>query len=187
LHDRRFDDPFLAAYRPVVIKKPDTQPIIINEEALITKYKSAWDSVQLKTSSGIPQYATYIDELDKITEQISKYTKKPDAKLSKLEELRLQLMNSKKHKEAIANYFTYGQPASLAEITEPCKQALSLTNKTDVEIIKAEIKKPSKTGWVVLISYKIKGSTWVIDALKTNTFEVSYNPVTKSYTATQEK
>ncbi len=186
LHDRRFDNPFLAAYNNTASKKPNTQPIPLNEDQLIIKYKSAWDSVQLKTINGIPQYNTYIDNLDGITEQISKYPKKPDAKLSKLEELRLQLMNSKKHKEAIANYFTYGQPASLAELTEPCKQALSLTNKTDIEIIHTEIKKPSKTAWVVLITYKIKNAAGS-DALKTNSFEVTYNPVTKSYTAMQEK
>jgi cytochrome c peroxidase len=184
LHDRRFDDPFLAAYRPAAIKKSDTQPIILNEDVLIAKYKSAWDSIQLNTISEIPQYATYIDELDKITEQISKYTKKPDTKLLKLEELRLQLMNSKKHKEAITNYFTYGQPALLSEIIEPCKQALSLTNKTDMEIIKAEVKRPSKTGWVVLISYKTKGST---DVIKTSSFEVTYNPINKNFTAVPKK
>jgi len=175
LHDRRFDNPFLEAYRPVTIK-----PEMLNEDELITKYKAAWDSVQLKTSNGILQYATYIDELDKITEEISKHTKNAP----KLEEQREKLANSKKHKEAIANYFTYGQPTSLAEITDPCKQALINTNKTDIEIIKAEVKKPSKTGWVVLVSYKIKASR---NALKTNSFEVNYNPVTKGYTAVQEK
>jgi cytochrome c peroxidase len=180
LHDRRFDNPFLASY----IKKIEIKPVVLSEDELIVKYKTSWDSVQLKTSNRIPQYATYIDELDKITENIEKHCKQPKTKLPKLEKLQAQLQNSKKHKEAIANYFTYGQPNSITELTEACKQVLSIINKADIEITNTDIKKPSKTGWVVLVSYKIKGNT---DVIKTSSFEINYNPATKTYTAVQKK
>lgn len=178
LHDRRFDNPYLEAYRT---KNVDEQPV--NEDALVARYKSEWDAIQLNTIAEIPQYATYIDELDKITEAINRYTKQHNTKLPKLEELHAQLQNSKKHKDAIKDYFIYGQPASVTELTESCKQALLQNNKTGIELVHAELKKVDKTGWVVLISYKIKGSVNIIKAI----FQLSYNPLTKSYMAIEKK
>ena len=181
LHDRRFDNPFLASYNT---SKADVKPIVLTEDELIAKYKTIWDDTQLKTIGEIPQYSTYIDELDKITEDIGKHCKQPNTKLPKLEKLQAQLQNSSKHKEAIANYFTYGQPASVEELTGPCMQLLNSSNKSEIELSKAEVKKPSKTAWIVLITYKIKGNA---DVIKARNFEVNYNPINKNFTAMEQK
>lgn len=184
LHDRRFDNPFLANFYANNTKKVETKPVVLTEDELIAKYKTEWDDVQIKTINNIPQYAAYIDALDKITEQMANQTETSKTKLPKLEELRAQLMNSKKHKEAIANYFTYGQPSSLEELTASCIQMLSSSTKTEIEISKTELQAPSQKGWLVLIQYKTKGGK---DVLKATRFEVIYNPVTKNYTTTYRK
>jgi cytochrome c peroxidase len=184
LHDRRFDNPFLSNYYANNTKNIEVKPVILTEDELIIKYKVEWDAVQIKTINNIPQYAAYIDALDKITEQISNQTESSKTKLTKLEELHTKLMKSKKHKEAVANYFTYGQPNSMEELTGPCIQLLNVSNKTDIEIVKAEAKNLTKKGWVVILSYKIKGNA---DAIKEGSFEVDYNPVTKNYIATERK
>ena len=176
LHAKRFDDPFMENYVSTTTKNINEETV--NEDALVTKYKAIWDATQLKTVDSIPQYTLYIDELDKITEEIAKYTNKPSAKLPKLEGFRLQLMSSKKHKQAIKNYITYGQPTSVAELAEACKKQLLLANKADIDIINVNIKEPTKTAWVISIGYKVKGNT---KALKTSSFNVIYNPLSKTY------
>ena len=178
LHDRRFDNPFLEAY---VTKKADVKTKPLTEQELTIKYKSSWYSVQLKSIKNIPQYATYMDELDKLTEQISKYSNPPDKKMPKLEGLRQQLINSKKHKDAIKDYFTYGQPSSIEELVEPCRQLLLSVNKEGVEVIYTELKEFSKIGWVLTVQYKVKG------AINTSLFEVTYNPISKNYIAVIKK
>jgi hypothetical protein len=171
LKDRRFMNPngFIPTTKIIV------KPSILNEEDLIEKYKIDWDSIKITTIAGIPQYANYIDKLDEIPQSISKLTKKPNNTYLKLENLRLELLAGKKHKEAIKNYITYGQPANAEEIITPCKKHIS--NLTEIEIIESQLTGQSKNGWMVLIKYKIKSEP----DLKTKTFTVKYNPIERNY------
>ena len=150
LKDKRFMNPngFVS------INKSPTKTSITNEEDLIKKYKADWDSVKIVTIADIPQYSTFIDKLDEIPQSISKLTKKQGNTYLKLENLRLELLASKKHKEAIKNYITFGQPVNTEEIITPCKK--QITNVPQTEVIDGWLNGQSKKGWIVVIKYKTK-------------------------------
>jgi cytochrome c peroxidase len=172
LKDRRFMNPngFVS------INKTIAKTSIVNEEDLIKKYKTEWDSVNIVTIAGIPQYANYIDKLDEIPQSISKLTKKPGNTYLKLENLRLELLAGKKHKEAIKDYITFGQPVNKEELISPCTK--SIGNLPEVEILENQLIGQSKNGWLVLIKYKTKTKP----NIQTNTYTVKYNPIEKNYT-----
>ena len=171
LKDKRFMNPngFIPINKPVIKNQ------ILNEEDLIKKYKADWDSVKIVTIAGIPQYSTYIDKLDEIPQSISKLTKKPGNTYLKLENLRLELLASKKHKEAITNYITFGQPANKDEIIVSCKKQID--NLAQTEVIDSQLNGQSKKGWVIFIKYKTKDTP----DIKTKTFTVKYNPIERNY------
>jgi cytochrome c peroxidase len=177
LHDKRFMDPGTRIYIPKPIVKTETKVVPKIDESIIAKYKTEWESVTLATIDGIPQYISYMDKLDEITQNISKQLKKQ--KNTELENLRSEFLASKKHKEAIKNYIIFGQPTSKDEIIKPCKKQLkNIVNETD--IIDSELKGQSKKGWVVLVKYNSKNKSGNI-VLKTINFDVKYNPIEKNY------
>ena len=168
LTDIRFNNPNTQAYKPIV-KKVENIPL--TEDGFVSKYKTLWDSTKVKTINSIPQYNTYMDELDAILQQISQQNK--TKKFLKLEKLRLELMQSKKHKEVVKNFIMYGQPANTDEITKPCIKKLNDAGVTN--IINTQLKKQTKKGWLVSINYNSNNKT------KTVNFNVEYNPINKSY------
>ncbi|MEO8760511.1 MAG: cytochrome c peroxidase [Bacteroidia bacterium] len=168
LTDVRFHNPNIKPYKPIVKK---AEPIILTEDELVTNYKLVWDSTRVKTINSIPQYNTHIDDLDAVLQQISQHAKSKH--FLKLETLRLEFMQSTKHKVAIKNYILYGQPTNAKEIINPCVQQLNKVGVTD--ITNTQLKKQTKKGWLVSITYKEK------DKLKTSNFNVVYNPITKNY------
>lgn len=177
LHDKRFMDPGTHIYNPKPIGKTETKIANPVDENIITKYKNEWESVTLTTIDGIPQYISYMDRLDEITQNISKQIKKQ--KNIELENLRSEFLSSKKHKEAIKNYIIFGQPASKDEIIEPCKKQLK-SSINEADIIDIKLNGQSKKGWVVLVKYKTKNKSG--EALvKTANFDVKYNPIEKNY------
>jgi cytochrome c peroxidase len=178
LHDKRFMNPGTYVYLPKPIAKKEKKTPIITNENMVTKYKSAWDLITLTTIDGIPQYGSYIDKLDEIPQSISRQIK--IQKNNALENLRSELLASKKHKEAIENYFIFGQPANKYEILEPCKKHLKNTiNETD--FVESQLKGQSKKGWIVVIKYKAKSKSGETITKEAN-FDVSYNPIEKNYT-----
>jgi cytochrome c peroxidase len=188
LKDRRFANLNSIIYKPKIVTQAETKTLPLNEEELVKKFKNDWDTIALFTVGGIPQYISYIDKLDKVTKGIANLTKKQTAKFPKLETLRLELLESKKHKEAIRNYMVYGQPASLSEITDPCKKHLEskMSDSVKVKIVSAQVKESSKKGWVVLVAYTVqnKQGSSVIKAAK---LEVKYNPIDKTYLVLKEE
>lgn len=168
LNDIRFNNPNIQPYKPVTKK---VEAAALTENELIFKYKTLWDSIEVKNIKNIPQYATYIDELDIIFQEISQQNRYK--KLLKLDALRMELMQSKKHKDAIRNYITYGQPANADEITNPCIKQLNnigITNISDVQISKR-----TKKGWLVVINYTVNNKSATI------TYNVEYHPINKNY------
>ena len=182
LKDRRFADPNYVIYKPKVLRQPETKTLPFTEDELVKRFKNNWDSVKLIKLNGVPQYASYIDILDKILQDISRLTKKQNKEFPKLESLRIKLLISKKHKEAIKNYITYGQPAGIKEIISPCEKYLqsSVHDSSSVTITDAQLKESSKNGWVVCIKYKVKNAAGEF-VLKTVNFDVKYNPIDKTY------
>ncbi|HTA61618.1 MAG TPA: cytochrome c peroxidase, partial [Bacteroidia bacterium] len=177
LHDKRFMDPGSRIYIPKPIVKTETKTLPPIDESIIAKYKTEWESVTLTTIDDIPQYISYMDKLDEITQNISKQLKKQ--KNIELENLRSEFLASKKHKEAIKNYIIFGQPADKSEIIEPCKKQLKNT-VSETDIIDSQLKGQSKKGWVVIIKYKAKNKSGDVVA-KTTSFDVKYNPIEKNY------
>ncbi|HXU27431.1 MAG TPA: cytochrome c peroxidase [Bacteroidia bacterium] len=177
LHDKRFMDPGTHVYFPKPIMKTETKIVPKINESIIAKYKTEWESVTLTTIDGIPQYISYMDKLDEITQNISKQIK--NQKNIELENLRSEFLDSKKHKEAIKNYIIFGQPTSKDEIIEPCKQQLK-SNINDADIIDTKLNGQSKKGWLVLIKYKAKNKSGDI-VVKTTSFDIKYNPIEKNY------
>lgn len=167
LTDVRFHNPNNQLYKQPEVK---ATPPPLNEDELVVKYKRFWELAELPVINNIPQYASFIDTLDHILRQVSEEAK--GRKFQKLEELRLQLIKSKKHKEAIENYVTYGQPLNMEEITRPCLQ--SIKNAGPVKIDDTKLKQ-TKKGWLVSIYCNSK------DKLKTLNFDVQFDPITKNY------
>jgi len=168
LTDVRFNNPNIQPYQATIKK---AEPIALTEDELIAKHKMLWDSARVKNIKDIPQYSTYMDELDEILQQISQQAK--NKKSTRLENLRAELLQSKKHKEAVKNYITYGQPATAEEIKDPCIKKLKSEGIRD--IVSSLLKKQTSKGWLVSISYNDNG------VLKTTDFNVEYNPITKNY------
>jgi cytochrome c peroxidase len=173
LHDKRFMDPGAYVYLPEPVVKKEKKMPAIKDKSIIEKYKNEWDLVQLITIDGIPQYESYIDKLDAITQNIAKQIKNQPN--TELENLRLKFIASKKHKEAIKNYMIFGQPVSKDEIIKSCEKQLKSTINEAV-IINSQLKEPSKKGWMVIIKYK-SGNV----SLKEAAFDVKYNPIEKNY------
>jgi cytochrome c peroxidase len=173
LTDKRFNNPSMLFY---TLAPKKTAPLILSENERVVKYKILWDSAQVKSIRNIPQYANFMDELDGILQQISIQAR--NKKFPKLENLRLELMNGKKHKESVKNYIVYGQPLTADEITAPCIKALKDAGIYD--ITSTHIKKQTKKGWLVQISYNTKDKSGNATG-KTVDFNVEYNPITKNY------
>ena len=180
LKDRRFANPNSRVYKPK-ISTIGLQSTSLNEDEWVKQFRDDWDSVLLKKIAGIPQYETYMDKLDKVLQDMAKLTKQNN-KLTKLEGLRTELLASKKHKEAIRDYITYGQPTGMAELIAPCKKYLEdkLHEPGPVDILDSQLKEPTKKGWAVLITYRIKNKLNEVGA-KTNSFDVTYDPIGKKY------
>jgi cytochrome c peroxidase len=182
LKDKRFMNPNGYAYAPKPIIKTEPKIIATKEAAdTVAKYKNKWDLIKLTTINEIPQYLSYIDKLEEIPQSILRLTKKQ--KNIALENLRLELLAGKKHKDAIKNYITFGQPSNKDEIIEPCKKQLKNTIN-DADIINSQLKRQSKKGWVVLVKYKAKNKSGEYIE-KTANFDVKYNPIEKNYVILQ--
>lgn len=171
LHDKRFMDPGTYVYLP----KPSAQKVKklpTNADNIPEQYKREWESVTLTSLGDIPQYISYMDRLDEIIQKISKQIK--DKKNTDLENLRSEFLASKKHKEAIKNYITFGQPASKDEIINPCKLYLKNAIK-DVEITESTLKQ-LKQAWLVIIKYKT-GDTIIKEA----SFDINHNVIENNF------
>src|SRR6185437_9354103 len=177
LRDKRFMDPGSYVFNPKPIVKPETKTATPVDENIITKYKTEWESVKLTTIDGIPQYASYIDKLDDIPQNISRLIK--NQKNTALENLRSEFLASKKHKEAIKNYMIFGQPTNKSEIIEPCKKQLKI-EVSETDIVDSQLRGQSKKGWVVLVKYNSKNKSGEA-IIKTASFDVKYNPIEKNF------
>ena len=182
LHDKRFMYPGTHIYTPKPIAKTETKIATPLDENIVTKYKNEWERVTITTIDGIPQYANYIDKLDEIPQSISRAIK--NQKNNALENLRLELLSSKKHKEAIKNYMIFGQPTTKNEIIEPCKKQLK-TTVSETDIIDGKLNGQSKKGWVVFIKFNSKNKSGDV-VVKTTSFDVKYNPIEKNYVVLKE-
>ena len=152
----------------------------------IKYFQNKWDSVTITYDEKFPKYETYKTSLDDILQEmvtvLGKDTSFKFDSPSKLNKLRLKFIDSKKMKQALSNWLTYGQPEMDFDLKYPCEEYIkdNANDPSSIDFDGFKIKGQSKNGWVVLIRYRGKnvfGGT----VLNVNSFIVKFNPTEKSY------
>jgi hypothetical protein len=160
---------------------------ILSEEEYLKYFQNKWDNVKLtNTSNGLPAYETYSNELDGVLQDILSVCEK-DPKFtfkskSKLNQLRLKLIDSKKNKKAMKDLIIYGQPSSKYDLIGCCEFYIkeNANDPESIDIVASELTGQSKNGWLVKIKYRGKNAFGGIITL-ISTFDVRYNSLEKAY------
>lgn len=157
----------------------------MTDEEYLTYFQAKWDSVTLK-KEGFPQYETYLNELTAILQDMTKVLDKDSTyhkdSPSKLNKLRLKLNASKKSKQAMKNWLTYGQPNYGTELESTCETYLkeNANDPESIEIENSKVDGQSKNGWIVIMKYRGRNAFGGL-VLNITTFDVRFNPTDKYY------
>ena len=163
----------------------------MTEDEYCNYFQIQWDSVKLLKRDGFPQYSTYCDELNSVLQNMVSVIEQDTSRNidlgtypSKLNKIILKFIASKKNKDAIKNWLTYGQPLSEYELKIACKTFLkeNAHDPSSIDIEDYKIDGQSKNGWVVIVKYRGKNAFGGL-VLNVSTFDVRYNPIDKFYYA----
>lgn len=158
----------------------------MSDEEYLTYFQKNWDAVTLVKQDGFPQYETYQRELEAITQDMLRVLERDPEftfdSTSKLNTLRLKLIDSKKYKEALENWLKYGQPYSKYELKSACEYYLKqvANDPSSIDIDDWKIEGQSKDGWLVLVKYRGKNGFGAL-VVNVSRFDVRFNPLEKSF------
>lgn len=159
-------------------------PVMTDAEYL-TYFQGKWDSVALKKQEGFLQYDTYQSQLEAILQDMIKVLERDTSftfdSPSKVNQLRLRLAESKKMKDALKNWFTYGQPSKF-DLKYACQYYLeqNANDPSSIDIEDWKVDGQSKNGWVVIAKYRGKNAFGGL-VLNVSKFDIRFNPANKFY------
>ncbi len=162
----------------------DSEVKILKEDT-IAYYQQKWDAVKLIKEDGFPQYELYQEALQKINEEmLADLESDPNFRYdspSKLNKLRQKFCSSKKLKDALKNYYTYGQPATF-DLEEPCKNYLrdNLNDPGSLEVNGFKILGQAPSSWLCVMQYRAKNAYGAL-VMQQTTFDVKFNPANKYF------